>query len=80
MSVTVIRHQAIGNKVGVVISNSYVGAGVRYPVKFEVTFQLYLQSKAVDGLLLIHSDQWKSEKGAIDKFDNWVIEAQLEAA
>ena len=80
MSVTIIRHQAIGNKVGTVISNSYIGPGLQHHVKFEVTFQIYLQSKVVDGLLLIHADVYPDEQGAIDTFDAWVKEAGIEAA
>ena len=78
--VTMIRHQAIGNKVGTVITSNFVGAGPRYPVEFKARFQLYMQSKAVDSLLLIDDRSWKQEAGAIEHFDNWVTEAQLEAA
>ena len=80
MSVTIIRHQAIGNKIGTVITSSFIGGGSRYPVVFEAYFQLYMQSKALDCLLMIDSHKWKGEKGAIEHFDNWVTEAQLEAA
>jgi hypothetical protein len=75
MSVTIIRHQAIGNKVGSVITSSYCG---QRKIEFEAYFQLYMQSKAVDGLLMIGSWIWKDEEGAIEHFDNWVKEAQLE--
>lgn len=77
MAVTIIRHQAIGNKVGVVITNSWIGPGLQNHVKFEATFQLYMQSKALDSLLLIYGDVYDAEQGAIDKFDAWVTEAEL---
>ena len=80
MSVTIIRHQAIGNKVGTVISNSYIGHGLQHHVKFEVTFQIYIQSAALDSLLLIHADVYPDEQGAIDTFDAWVKEAEIEVA
>ena len=81
MSVTIIRHQAIGNKVGTVITSNYIGMGRHQPhPKFEAYFQLYMQSKALDSLLLIDSVYYSTEAVAIEHFDNWVTEAQLEAA
>ncbi len=77
MSVTIIRHQAIGNKVGTVITSSYCGTK---RVEFEAHFQLYMQSKAPDSLLMLGSTLWKNEADAIEHFDNWAEEAQLEAA
>lgn len=72
MAVTMIRHQAIGNKVGAVITAMDYG-------KFTAVFQIYMQSKAAGSLLLMGSWPWSAEDGAIEHFDNWVKEAQLEA-
>jgi len=73
INVTMIRHKKIGNKVGVVISSSKCD-----DVQFH--FQIYLAGKPGAATLMIGSWPWSVEANAIDHFDNWVKEAQLEAA
>lgn len=70
MSVTMIRHQSIGNKIGVVLTEFG-----RQP--FTAHFQLYMQSKDTGSGLLVRSDPYDDEAGAIQMFEAWQKEAAL---
>ena len=75
MSITMIRHQQIGKNIGVVItSNHALGRGLS---DFTATFQIYMQSMDPATGLLVRSEPFSDEAGAIAMFEAWVKEIKL---